>query len=177
MSAKVLLLASAAVLVAGAVTWLATADTRQTVEPAARTNALPQLVLGDDIDDDALRRIAIAVDSLSGLLEQEINERRAQADDIAALREQLDALEDNLGERVAQSFGDDGTITVSVTNDRPRPSPQTMQGSNSPAERLAAAGFTDNQIAEFQQVQTQARLDQIALDDRGRREGWSITQR
>ncbi len=176
MSAKVLLLASAAVLAAGAATWFAAAGSGDSVRSAAQPDALPPPVLADDIDDEALRRIAMAVDSLSGLLEQEINERRAQADDIAALRAQLDALEDNLGERVAQSFGDDGTITVSVRSDSP-PSRQATQIDNSPAARLAAAGFTDAQIDRFQQVQTQARLDQIALDDRARREGWANTPR
>lgn len=176
MSAKVWLLASAAVLAAGAAGWFVASDSSDTA-PATRAEALPQPVLGDDIDDDALRRIAMAVDSLSGLLEQEINERRAQADDIAALREQLEALEDNLGERVAQSFGDDGTITVSITSDSPRPPREIPQANLSSAERLAAAGFTDDQIVAFRDVQTQARLDRIALDDRARREGWANTPR
>ncbi len=177
MNAKVLLLASTLVLTVGAATWFAASDSGAAIEKTVQPEALPQPVLGDDIDDDALRRIAMAVDSLSGLLEQEINERRAQADDIAALRQQLEALEENLGERVAQSFGDDGTITVSMRSDSPQAPEPAYQVDNSPAARLAAVGFTEDQISAFQQVQTQARLDQIALDDRARREGWANTPR
>ena len=108
------------------------------------------------------------VESLGQVLNDEINERRVLTEQIEQLRSEVLNLKLHLGINVEEAFqADDGSgrqewdDTVAQTRE----------------ERLAAAGFTPQQLESIQRLEAEAQMRQIDLDDRARREGWINTPR
>lgn len=109
-----------------------------------------------------------AIESLAEVLNAEIHERRVLADQLEQLKAELMDLEQNLRVRVEDAFemdegsrGPESDIEVARTRE----------------ERLAAAGFTRQQLATIDRLQAEAQMAWIDLDDRARREGWLNTAR
>ena len=112
---------------------------------------------------------AQVVESVIQILDEEINERRVLAEQLEEVRSELAELQQNLRARVEAAFLDNARNTASQ-----QPNAQvdpTIEG------RLAAAGFTSQQIETMRRREAQALMQQIELDDRARREGWVNTPR
>jgi hypothetical protein len=112
--------------------------------------------------------LAETVQSLAKVLDAEINERRVLTEQLEALKSELADLKQNLRVRVEDAFqaGDAS---------RRRGSGDAVE--QTPEERLAAAGFTHQQLESIQRLQAEAEMARIDLDDRARREGWINTPR
>lgn len=96
------------------------------------------------------------------MLNAEINERRVLTEQLEQLRSELLDLKQNLRVRAEEAFqaadgsGEQESDVVAQT----------------PAERLAGAGFTRQQLEAVERLQAEAEMAQIELDDLARREGW-----
>ena len=109
-----------------------------------------------------------AIESLAGILNAEINERRVLTEQLEQLRAELRDLEQNLRVRVEEAFDMDEDSRVQESDAAVA---QTQE------ERLVAAGFTRQQLAAIDRLQARTRMAWIELDDRARREGWIDTPR
>ena len=107
------------------------------------------------------------LESLTRVLDDEINERRVLAEKLEALDSEFADLNRNLKSRVEEAFTADNVqrqstgTTVSPTVD----------------DRLVAAGFTRQQLAFVRKLQAEGQMAAIEMDDRARREGWVDTPR
>lgn len=125
-----------------------------------------QVASGDFSQSDP-ELVARALDSLAHVLDEEIVERRILAEQLEELSGQFTDLQDNLGTRVTEAFA---ARTNESSVDR---TPQQA----TPEARLAAAGFTQQQVATLGRRRAEAQMQQVELDDRARREGWVNTPR
>lgn len=148
------------------------ASTRQGDAPSARGSAeasaapsgpeMPQAP-SDAPDGD----LAAAVDSLTEILNAEINERRILTEQVQQLQSEIRSLKRMAGVDVetvpveAVSYEGESENTVGQTREA----------------RLSGAGFTTEEIALIENLETEAQMAGIALDDRARREGWINTSR
>lgn len=119
-------------------------------------------------EDPDSEHLAAAVESLAKVLDAEINERRVLTEQVEQLRSELLDLKQNLRVRVEAAFRADD-------DSRGRESGNTV--AQTPEERLAAAGFSRQQLESIHRLQARAQMAQIELDDRARREGWIDTPR
>jgi hypothetical protein len=118
--------------------------------------------------EPASEHLAVAVDSLTQVLDDEINERRVLTEQLEQLKSEVLDLKHNLRVRVEEAFqAGDGS--------RRQESGETV--AQTTEERLAAAGFTPPQLESIQRLEAEAQMRQIELDDRARREGWVNTPR
>ncbi|HET6628652.1 MAG TPA: PDZ domain-containing protein [Woeseiaceae bacterium] len=151
----------------GASTWSAdsplASDSAEISAMASIRQARP-----DPSDEPTPEHLADAVESLAKVLNAEINERRLLAEQLQELKSELLDLQRNLRVRVEAAFqeengarGQESGNTVTRTRD----------------ERLAAAGFTRQQLESIDRLQAEAQMAWIELDDRARREGWLNTER
>jgi len=112
--------------------------------------------------------LADVVEALAQVLDDEINERRVLTEQLEQLKSEILDLKHNLRLRVEEAFqADDGS--------RRQQSGDTI--AQTTEERLAAAGFTPQQLESIQRLEAEAQMRQIELDDRARREGWINTPR
>lgn len=122
-----------------------------------------------DLDPDQL---ATVVESLVQVLDEEIAERRLLADQLEQTRAEMADLQQNLRERVEAAFE-----MNTETDAAPRDRDDGARGSDPRDQRLAAAGFTPEEVAYFRRRQAEDQMLQIDFDDRARREGWIGTPR
>jgi C-terminal processing protease CtpA/Prc len=113
--------------------------------------------------------LAEVVESLTQVLNDEINERRVLTEQLEQLESELSDLEQNLSVRVREAFAADEASRQRSSGDR--------VAQSSWDERLAAAGFTPQQLESIRTLQSQGQMAHIELDDRARREGWINTPR
>jgi hypothetical protein len=127
--------------------------------PAVRV-AAEQLVqrTSGEFDPEQLSQI---VESLAQILDEEISERRA-------LEQQLEETRTEVAE-LRQFLGGPSDIEVAQRAE--------AQVDRSIEDRLAAAGFTPQQLETIRQYEGQALMRQVELDDQARREGWVNTPR
>lgn len=151
--APLLVLAAAAGALIGAL------GTSISSDPAAVQASTPQTTQDSPGEPDSE---TAAIESLAKVLNAEINERRVLTEQVEQLRSELLDLEQNLRVRVEEAFqaadgsGEQESDVVAQT----------------PAERLAGAGFTRQQLEAVERLQAEAEMAQIELDDLARREGW-----
>lgn len=112
--------------------------------------------------------LADAVESLTQVLNAEINERRVLTQQVERLKSELLDLKQNLKVRVQEAFQADNAS-------RRQQSGSTVAQTSE--ERLAAAGFTPQELESIRRLQAEAQMAGIELDDRARREGWINTPR
>lgn len=131
-------------------------------------NIVEQLKL-DSISEQDPEQVAQIVESLIQILDHEISERRVLEEQMSDLKAEMTDLKKNLGARVRTAFMDESTFDAS---DR-------VAGKQRPSadERLAAAGFTTQQVEDMRRHESEAQMRGIALDDQARREGWVNSSR
>lgn len=112
--------------------------------------------------------LADAVESLTKVLNAEINERRVLTEQVQQLKSELSDLKQNLKARVEEAF--------QAENDSRRQQPGSTVAQSS-EERLLAAGFTPQELESIRRLEAEAQMAGIELDDRARREGWINTPR
>jgi hypothetical protein len=112
--------------------------------------------------------LAEVVESLAQVVSDEINERGVLTEQLEQLKSEVLDLKHNLRVRVEEAFQEDGGAPRQELGDTIA---QTTE------ERLAAAGFTRQQLESIRTLEAEARMGQIELDDRARREGWINTPR
>jgi hypothetical protein len=122
-----------------------------------------------DLDSAQLAQV---VESLVQVLDEEIAERRLLADQLAETRAEMADLQQNLRERVEAAF-EMNAATDAASRDRGN----GTRGPGPRDQRLAAAGFTREEVAYFRRRQAEDQMLQIDFDDRARREGWIGTPR
>ena len=113
-------------------------------------------------------RLADVVESLTQVLNDEINERRVLGEQLAQLASDVSDLKQNLRARVQEAF----RVENQITDTQAEPA---IEGS--PQERYAAVGITPQQLQSIERLQAEAQMAAIDLDDRARREGWYNTPR
>lgn len=112
--------------------------------------------------------LADVVESLAQVLSDEINERGVLTEQLEQLKSEVLDLKHNLRVRVEEAFQEDNGAPRQESGDT---SAQTTE------ERLAAVGFTRQQLESIGTLEAEAQMGQIELDDRARREGWINTPR
>ena len=126
-----------------------------------------------DLDRERLEQV---VEALVQLLDEEIAERRILAEQLEAMRTELQDLQQNLRARVEAAFemSEEQRNAARAASVARRSSPDNAQTVDA---RLESAGFTPEQVAHLQSRQAEAEMQWIELDDRARREGWFGTTR
>ncbi len=99
------------------------------------------------------------VESLAATLDEEIEERQLLGRQIEALQTEVRELRESI------SFADDPEIPAGMFD------PQAME------DRFSEMGFTPQDRNSIRQLEAEARVRAIELDDIARREGWIGTQR
>lgn len=162
-------------IVAAAVGALAASWIR-TPEPVRRSPVLTDAVAErmqragkGDLDSAQLAQV---VESLVLVLDEEIAERRLLADQLEQTRNEMADLQQNLRARVEEAFEMNADADGRANRERDRP-----RGPGAREQRLAAAGFTPEEVAYFRRRQAEDQMLQIEFDDRARREGWIGTPR
>ena len=128
-------------------------------QPVARVadERLAQGVSGE-VDLEQLSQI---VESLAQILDEEIGERRALEEQLEEVRTEVASLRGFPGGRT------DDVVSRTVED----------QVDTSREGRLAAAGFSPQEMETIRQFEGQALMRQVELDDQARREGWVNTPR
>ncbi len=137
----------------------ATLDTSWLMDEETRSRAAndPQLMLQ-------------ILDSLSAILNAEVAERRVLADELFSLREQLMALEANLGERAVQAISE-RRVEDRELRFRGRDPASSIE------ERLLLAGFDPDLARTVRQREDERQMKELYLRDQATREGWLNSQR
>lgn len=166
----VLVLAAAAGVLIGALgasTWSGDAPLPG---DSAETSAKPSIrqTRQDPPGELNSEHLSDAIESLAKVLNAEINERRVLTGQVEQLKSELLDLKQNLRVRVEEAF--------QAENDSRRQQPGSTVAQTS-EERLAAAGFTPQELESIRRLQAEAQMSGIELDDRARREGWINTPR
>ena len=120
-------------------------------------------------ESDDPEQLAAVVDSLVALLDQEISERHVLAEEMRALRADVERLEGRL------AMGDAPVVTGERSSSRVRPDQARQRQAR--RERLLSAGFTQRDLEAVERLSAEATIKQMELDDRARREGWINTPR
>jgi len=136
------------------------------VSQQATEGLAERLTRGESSELDP-EQVADVVESLIRILDEEISERRVLAEQLEEMRSEITELRQLLG--IPQVFSTDTSSTVSRQQDAQVD--QTTEG------RLAASGFTPQQIETLQRREAEALMQRIDVDDRARREGWVDTPR
>ena len=110
-----------------------------------------------------------ALEALSTILDQEIAERQALAEELAALRAEFDSLDGNLKARVEDAF--------QMETQQAQQQASANNTAQSREQRLLAAGFTQQQLTAISRLESRDQMRQIEIDDQARREGWLGTER
>ena len=110
-----------------------------------------------------------SVEALSTILDQEIAERQALAEELAALRAEFDSLDGNLKARVEDAF--------QMESQQTQQQARAANPQQTPEQRLLAAGFTQQQLTAISRLESRDQMRQIEIDDQARREGWLGTER
>jgi len=114
-------------------------------------------------------QLAQVVESLIQILDEEISERRVLEEQLEEVRAEMADLQQILRANVQAAVSANGINTASQ---QPRTRiEQTVE------DRLAASGFTAQQIESIRRREAEGVMQQIELDDRARREGWVDTPR
>lgn len=130
-------------------------------EIAAKTVA--EQLLRDKRSDVDSEHLAQVVESLVQILDEEISERRILAEQLKEMQSEVTDLKQNLRVRVEEAFAMERNSGQQQSNTEVG---ETIE------ERLAAVGFTRQQLESIQRLEAEARMRQVELDDRARREGW-----
>ena len=109
-------------------------------------------------------QVALVVESLMQILNEEISERQILAEQLDEMRLEMTDLQQNFSSRVLASLLENRRNAVSQ--------PAGAQVDQSLEGRLAASGFTPQQFEALSRREEGVRMRQIELDDRARREGW-----
>jgi len=126
-------------------------------------NMAERLTRGEAGELDA-EQVAQVVESLMQILNEEISERQILTEQLDEMRLEMTDLQENFRARVMASL---------LENRRNAVSPQAGAEVDQSSEgRLAASGFTPQQFEALRRREEGARMRQIELDDRARREGW-----
>lgn len=139
------------------------ADSPSTQAAADRSTPADEPAAGGDSE-----RLKAVVESLVAMLDQEISERQVLAEEIRELQDEVDRLQRSLG---SGNVPLDNPSRVSGEFRRQRQAPASR------AERLQAAGFSERDVKVIERRTAAATMQQMALDDRARREGWINTPR
>jgi hypothetical protein len=115
------------------------------------------------------------VESLIQILDEEIAERRILAEQLDGLQSDMTDLRQNLRARVEEAFAAGASGRVSSNEGRNTSQERRSQADQAISERMAAAGFSPQQIESLRQRQGALQMRQIEIDDRARREGWVNT--
>lgn len=150
---------------AGAVTvaYLSTGDDTQNFDARGNVSALAAQTKQGDWNELDANQLGTVLASLAQTLDEEIAERRAMAEEIESLREEVEALR--------------GVASVTTLPREERRQFRREAAERSTADRLAKSGFTPEQVAAIRRQEAQAQMRQIELDDIARREGWLGTPR
>ncbi len=127
-----------------------------------------RLVWGESSELDP-EQVAQVMESLIQTLDEEISERHFLAARLEEVRSEMTELQQNLRARFGTAFPGNASNTASPQPGAP--ADQTIE------ERLAASGFTPQQIRTISRRVAETQMQQIELDDRARREGWITTSR
>ena len=111
-----------------------------------------------------LEQVALVVESLMQILDDEINERQILAEQLEEVRSEMAVLQQNLRARVEAAFSENRGNAVAQ--------PAVTQVNQSMEERLASSGFTPQQFEDLRRREEGAQMQQIELNDRAIREGW-----
>lgn len=107
------------------------------------------------------QQLALVLESLIQTLDEEISERRALEEQLEEVRSELAELQQNLDARVEDTASQQPEAQVDPTVE----------------DRLAAAGFTLQQIEAIRRREAELQMRWVELDDQARREGWINTPR
>ncbi|MDJ0939684.1 MAG: PDZ domain-containing protein [Woeseiaceae bacterium] len=129
---------------------------------------LDALAKNDEIDPERLVQI---VDSLARLIDEEIAERDALAEQIVRLEAEVAQLRAAF---ISDNSGSSGFTGPGVVTDSP-PQPEPVRETRE--DRLLAAGFPPARVEEIERVAASSVMERVELDDRARREGWVDTER
>jgi hypothetical protein len=161
--------AAAAGVLAASLVLMQKSDQHQAM-PGASVAEMLQRTGNGELD---AAQLEIIVDSLVQVLDEEIAERRVLAEQLEQTRAEMTDLQQNLRERVEKAFEMNEEDRSTIEDGSRRRS----GGSSGREERLAAAGFTPEDVAYFRQRQAEDQMRGIEFDDRARREGWIGTPR
>lgn len=114
-------------------------------------------------------QVAQVMESLIQTLDEEISERHFLAAQLEEVRSEMTELQQDLRARFGTAFPGNASNNAS-----PQPGARADQTIE---ERLAASGFTPQQIRTISRRVAETQMQQIELDDRARREGWITTSR
>ncbi len=133
------------------------------------TQDLAERPTQDELSTLDREQMAQIVESLIQTLDEEINERHVLAEQLAKVRSEMTELQ--------QIFR---TLTVATSSANTRIAASQQQGAEvgqTIDERLAASGFTPQQIETMRRREAASQMQQVELDDQARREGWVNTAR
>jgi hypothetical protein len=120
------------------------------------------------------------VDSLAELLDREVEERLAMADELAALRQRVAGLEAGRAPD-AEVSGTDAQEPVARAAGGAReaedPTPTEVSVRRQQIERFRAAGFPQAEAEYYQRLQEEHALARLYLRDQASREGWLRSDR
>lgn len=123
----------------------------------------------DNVSERDPEQVAQVVESLIQILDHEISERRVLEEQLSDLQTEMTNLQQMLGMRVRSNSAVEfkaGATERAAGRER-----------LSEDERLAAAGFTPQQIEDLRRQESGVQMRGIALDDQARREGWINSSR
>lgn len=138
----------------------------QADEPAAQTVATESVapqILQSDPGDLSAEQLAQVVESLVRTIDEEISERQVLEEEIDRLRNEVASLRTRMGIPTE----DDIRSRMRGVDEQTR---ERMLEQN-----LIDSGFTRAEIETVERLVAEAAMEQIALDDRARREGWLNT--
>jgi hypothetical protein len=138
----------------------------QAIEPSAPLPGDAARAVSDS------EQLAVVVESLAALLDEEIRERNVMAEEIRELKEEVQRL------RGASAVGNisvnDNAVVAAEARQARRVQRRADQGRK---ERLIAAGFSEREVDALERRAAEATMERMMLDDRARREGWANTPR
>ena len=109
-------------------------------------------------------QVALVVDSLMQILDEEISERQILAEQLEDVQSEMADLQQNLRARVEAAFSESRENAIAQR--------AVTQVNQSMEERLAASGFTPQQFEVLRRREEGAQMQQIELNDQAIREGW-----
>lgn len=112
------------------------------------------------------------VDSLADLLDREVEERLAMAEELARLRRRVAELEDLVTPPAARETAQP---TASAGGDRDESTEETVRRSQ--IEAFRAAGFPEAEAGYYQRLQEEHAMARLYLRDQASREGWLRSER
>ena len=108
-------------------------------------------------------QVALVVDSLMQILDEEISERQILAEQLEDVQSEMADLQQNLRARVEAAFSESRENAIAQR--------AVTQVNQSMEERLAASGFTPQQFEVLRRREEGAQMQQIELNDQAIRSG------